>query len=413
MDGDNSLWLAKPAADPADQWQYIVQLTTTQVYAETGNAVSAPHNAAFLLFIDSDNNLRTIGLDGSDEEVINDDGDWGSIALSPDGSKLAATTIYEDSTIYYFDLEDEANSRAVRLLHRTTQEGITQDITRFADALQWDASGSVIIYDAFNSLDGPGGNSIDFWEVSVLDPIDGTGWTVFPAQPPGVHIANPSLSTRVLADGSIDDCRLIYERIDETNEESQIRVYDACSGEEALLHTIEAAVFSFPHFMNNDREIVFEEWLEEEGVATANLWRLALEAEPLHAVGAPQFFVPNSHSPYSFVVEQDDLIVTAVWEEAGPAVPQAFGLQQNVPNPFNAETTISFDMAVAGDVDLRLYNPAGQLVATLATGFRQAGSYRLRWDGIDDAGRPLASGVYLYRLATSDRSETRKLLLLR
>ena len=64
-------------------------------------------------------------------------------------------------------------------------------------------------------------------------------------------------------------------------------------------------------------------------------------------------------------------------------------------------------------MDLSLYNLAGQQVATLASGLREAGSYNLVWDGRDDAGRDLASGMYFYRLIAGDRVETRKLMLLR
>jgi len=52
-------------------------------------------------------------------------------------------------------------------------------------------------------------------------------------------------------------------------------------------------------------------------------------------------------------------------------------------------------------------------LATLVSGDREAGSYTLLWDGTDDAGRDLASGMYFYRLAAGDRAETRKLMLLR
>jgi flagellar hook assembly protein FlgD len=55
----------------------------------------------------------------------------------------------------------------------------------------------------------------------------------------------------------------------------------------------------------------------------------------------------------------------------------------------------------------------GQKVATLAEGLRQAGTYTLRWDGKDDEGREVASGVYLYRLVAGERMKTRKLLLLK
>ena len=107
--------------------------------------------------------------------------------------------------------------------------------------------------------------------------------------------------------------------------------------------------------------------------------------------------------------------ITAVTEEHTVTLPQAFILDQNYPNPFNSATVIRFSLPTAADVDLAIFNLAGQRVATLADGVRAAGSYTLRWDGRDDDGRALASGVYLYRLRTGDEQqvETRKLLLMK
>ena len=106
-------------------------------------------------------------------------------------------------------------------------------------------------------------------------------------------------------------------------------------------------------------------------------------------------------------------VVTAIAEFQDVTVPQSFSLSQNYPNPFNPETTIRFDLPRSEKIELALYNLTGQKVATLAQGHRDAGTYALRWDGRDDAGRELASSVYLYRLTAGDRVETRKLLLLR
>ena len=99
--------------------------------------------------------------------------------------------------------------------------------------------------------------------------------------------------------------------------------------------------------------------------------------------------------------------------EAAADLPPAFALHQNHPNPFNAQTLIRFLLPSSVAIELALYNPAGQKVATLAAGHRAAGAYVLPWDGRDDAGGNLASGVYLYRLRAGDRVETRKLLLVR
>ena len=104
---------------------------------------------------------------------------------------------------------------------------------------------------------------------------------------------------------------------------------------------------------------------------------------------------------------------TAVLEDRSEAVPDQLALQQNYPNPFNSGTVIEFALPRAHEVDLRLYNLAGQEVLQLATGAREAGLYSLLWDGTDAQGQLLASGVYLYRLETGDRTLTRSLLLLR
>ncbi len=104
---------------------------------------------------------------------------------------------------------------------------------------------------------------------------------------------------------------------------------------------------------------------------------------------------------------------TAVLEEHTDVQPTAFALAQNYSNPFNPETTIRFDLPQAQEIELAIYNLAAQRVATLVQGYREAGSYSVRWDGVTDAGLELASGVYFYRLTAGERVETRKLLLLR
>lgn len=105
---------------------------------------------------------------------------------------------------------------------------------------------------------------------------------------------------------------------------------------------------------------------------------------------------------------------TAVLEEHAAAQPQAFALAPNYPNPFNSGTVIRFDLPAQSNVELGLYNLAGQKVTTLVQGMRPAGAYTVRWDGRDANGRDLASGVYLYQLRTEDgHVESRKLALLR
>jgi hypothetical protein len=89
-------------------------------------------------------------------------------------------------------------------------------------------------------------------------------------------------------------------------------------------------------------------------------------------------------------------------------------LHQNIPNPFNPVTTIRFDLARSDQVSLRVYDAAGRQVRTLLDTSLPAGwNHRVTWNGLDENGRRVASGVYFYRLSAGDFSCTRKLVVLK
>ena len=93
-------------------------------------------------------------------------------------------------------------------------------------------------------------------------------------------------------------------------------------------------------------------------------------------------------------------------------LPDGPQLQQNAPNPFNSETVISWFLLRPGPARVEVFALTGQRVAVLHQGPKKAGVHRVNWDGRDGEGRPLASGVYLYRLVTDETVQTRKLTLL-
>ena len=111
--------------------------------------------------------------------------------------------------------------------------------------------------------------------------------------------------------------------------------------------------------------------------------------------------------------ETEEAVVTAVETFDQASVPQAFSLAQNAPNPFNSNTVIRFALPQPSQIELATYNLLGQLVAVLVQGPSEAGTFSVRWDGRDQAGRAVASGVYLYQLRAGEYTEVRKLLLLR
>jgi hypothetical protein len=98
--------------------------------------------------------------------------------------------------------------------------------------------------------------------------------------------------------------------------------------------------------------------------------------------------------------------VTLTDVRVGTELPITFKLQQNYPNPFNPSTNIRFSLPTASNVALKVFNTAGQEVATLVEGYREAGNYEHSFDASQ-----LASGVYYYRLKAGNFIETRKMIL--
>jgi subtilisin family serine protease len=95
------------------------------------------------------------------------------------------------------------------------------------------------------------------------------------------------------------------------------------------------------------------------------------------------------------------------------STPGEFAISQNYPNPFNPVTQFSIDLTAATFVKFQVYNVAGQVVRTLVDGVLPAGSHTVIWDGTNQAGQTLSSGVYFYRIVAGDETVTRKMTLLK
>jgi hypothetical protein len=104
-------------------------------------------------------------------------------------------------------------------------------------------------------------------------------------------------------------------------------------------------------------------------------------------------------------------------DDRPPELPRSLVLGQNYPNPFNPSTTISFDLPEGSATDrhvvVEVYSVRGKRVSQLVDALLEAGQHRVAWNGTDDRGEPLPSGVYIYTLRVGDRSLSRKMLLVK
>jgi hypothetical protein len=104
---------------------------------------------------------------------------------------------------------------------------------------------------------------------------------------------------------------------------------------------------------------------------------------------------------------------------SGNGLPSTFALMQNYPNPFNPSTTIRYQLPVETRTTLRIYDVTGRLVRTLVDELKKAGTYAMSWDGKNDAGLTVSTGVYFSRLQArptlsgNEFVELKKMLLLK
>jgi len=106
----------------------------------------------------------------------------------------------------------------------------------------------------------------------------------------------------------------------------------------------------------------------------------------------------------------------SIADQGNPENPGTFILHQNYPNPFNPSTTIPFTLARSAEISLKIYNTLGQEVRALFNGRKDNGQYTLPWDGRDNLGRLVASGIYFCKLSASGAENltlTRKMILIK
>ena len=144
---------------------------------------------------------------------------------------------------------------------------------------------------------------------------------------------------------------------------------------------------------------------------------------PLHLFTSPQLADIDadgdldmlSGSDGGGIIYYDNREIVAGVEPApgGGDFPETFRLLGNYPNPFNPETVIRYQLSVVSEVELAVYDLLGRKIVNLVGARQAAGEYRVQWDGRDQAGRSVVSGVYIYRLSVGGTAQSRKMILMR
>ena len=163
-----------------------------------------------------------------------------------------------------------------------------------------------------------------------------------------------------------------------------------------------------------NKQLTYTILLEETG----NVWKQYGMGYIPHNVVLDDNLVVH-YTDYGYAPQQikdviESLLAQTKVTRAGQAdMPDGFRLEQNYPNPFNGETCISYFIPKQMPVTMKIYSINGGEIVTLINGNQHAGWHVVHWSGIDENGKAVPSGLYIYRLKTPAFTATRKLTYLR
>ncbi|MBK7142923.1 MAG: T9SS type A sorting domain-containing protein [bacterium] len=160
------------------------------------------------------------------------------------------------------------------------------------------------------------------------------------------------------------------------------------------------------------RELAPEAMVGTIGDTLTLLW-IDQSGEPVFGPGSYPLFASNDSRFRIVHSEVVGMNAKPMSVEVSQTVPAEFRLEQNVPNPFNPTTVISYTLNSPGRVTLEVYNVYGRQVIKLVDAYQSAGIHDVTWHAVDQSGEPIASGLYFYRLSTGTDVATRKMLLLK
>lgn len=406
--GNGSTPLYQAKAQISDINQDVKLITNTNIYTGSGCSITISDDGSIIYFIDQTNQFRGIYTDGTGEQIIDSFGIWSSIALSPDGKKLAATTTYREPVIYLFDLE-QGTSKPIQLYIPTTSHEAYQSKPHFADALDWNITSNLIVYDTYVSRKLASGDSLYYWDINLLEPNSGIITRPFPPMNEGISLGNPNFSQTSEYIFAFD---MFVENYNQTgNPANFIMAANLYSGETGQIFGQNSNETFYPCYSTDDKTLIFH--YPNTAQARYELYKVALADNKLTNNGDAIGYLPYCIFPKWFAIGTRPSSIL----ESSVSL-NTTSISYNYPNPFNPTTTIVYQLKTSAKVTLEIYDLAGRRIRIIRKADLPAGQYQSIWDGKDQDGLPLGSGVYLYRIQTLDLAgnrvtENQKIVLLK
>lgn len=230
-----------------------------------------------IVYVAKDKTIRVIDLDWSqgtyEYYAASESPVWRNAAISKDGNRLAVTTDVQNNEIEIYNLASATpSSKLYKLYNPTYTEGVETGDVQYADVMEWDYTGELLMYDAFNAIQNASGAEITYWDIGFMRVWNETQNTfgdgfiskLFSGLPENTSVGNPTFAKTV-------PYIIALDYVDETNEEYYLVTANTQTGDMGTL--FQNSDLSFPSFSTDDKKIIFDAFstTDKRVVAQANL----------------------------------------------------------------------------------------------------------------------------------------------
>jgi Zn-dependent metalloprotease len=357
---------------------------------------SISDDGVFAVFTSNDDVMRAIDLtkDPFEEWDLSNEYIWDNVAISKDGSKIAAITTEIDSAIWIYSF-DEGWAK-YKLYNPTFTEGVVTYNVLYADALEWDYSGEYLIYDAYNELKNDNGEDIDYWDMGIIRVWnnstnywgDGRIEKIFSSLPEGVNVGNPSLSKN-------SPYIMAFDYFDSYSDDTYVLAANLETGD--LAEVFSNQVLGYPNYSKNDKKLVFT------AMSTSNrevVAQVDLQNDKITPVAGANLLIDYAKLPVWFAQGVRNLTDVDEFESLS-------FFSNSYPNPFSNELNVSFESDKPEDFHIEVFNLYGQRVSEFEGTSQQ---------GINNSTintNNLSEGTYFVRISAGAKMKTEKVVKVR
>ncbi len=325
-DNFSQLYIFSPDGTPVAN-----PLTTTAPLSRP----SVTDDGSVAVFIAQDQTMHAVFIDWATsqitEQVLSNDPVWRNVAVSRDGSRIAALTNDYDNQLWIFDFGLQ-QWKSFALFNPTTGQGgpISGDV-QYADVIEWDYTGEWVMYDALNALPtSSGAGSIEYWDISFINVWNNAGSSfadgftdkLFSLLPENVSVGNPTFSKN-------SDYIIAFDYLDEYNNDYFLLGANIETGEVGTI--FENSDLSWPNYAVDDQQMVFDAF---DNAGTPVLAFIPLASNKITPGGSPFIFISNGRRGVWFA--NGERILTSLNEPANTLDAELY------PNPVSDLLNVSF-----------------------------------------------------------------------